>query len=175
MEVIQKVKAAIAGDDEAFISLIDEFKIDLYKTAYAYLKNEHDSLEALQEVTYRAYKAIGSLRTPAYFKTWLIRIMINYCQDTLKKTAQHHFNDEMIRTIGMKDNYAFIEIQEALEKLDGKQRELLLLKYFHDLKLKDIAMIMDRPESTIKTWLTKALSRLKAIMEEEGGKQRVSK
>ena len=77
------IKRAINGDDNAFLQVIDAYKIDLYKTALAYLRNEEDALEAIQEVTYRAYQNISNVRNKQYIKTWLIRIMINYCNDQL--------------------------------------------------------------------------------------------
>ena len=58
----QLVQEAIKGDDQAFLKLIQLFKIDLYKTALSYLRNEEEALEAIQEVTYRAYKSIHSIR-----------------------------------------------------------------------------------------------------------------
>lgn len=84
----QLVIKAIAGNEAAFIELMKMYKIDLYKTGLSFLKNEEEALEAIQEVTYRAYKSIRKIKEPAYFKTWLMRIMINYCQDQLKKKSE---------------------------------------------------------------------------------------
>jgi RNA polymerase sigma factor (sigma-70 family) len=90
------VQKAINGDDEAFLKLMQTYKMDLYKTALAYLGNKEDSLEAIQEVTYRAYRSIYDLQKPAYVKTWLIRIMINYCNDQLKKNKRVLLGDELL-------------------------------------------------------------------------------
>ncbi|MDG5473250.1 sigma-70 family RNA polymerase sigma factor [Jeotgalibacillus sp. ET6] len=171
-DVVQK---AITGDDTAFLQVIHLYKIDLYKTALAFLKDEEEALEAVQEVTYRAYKSIRSLKNPAYIKTWLIRIMINYCQDEQKKHKQMVFHDDKINQIAAADDYSFFELEDAMQMLEDNERELLHLKYFSDLKIKDIAALWNRPEGTIKTWLTKALAKLKEHMTEEGGKRRVSK
>ena len=62
-----------------------EMRSKRYRTALAYLKNEGDALEAVQEVTFRAYEKIHSLKKPEYAKTWLVRIMMNYCRDVLHK------------------------------------------------------------------------------------------
>ncbi|MGD7046014.1 sigma-70 family RNA polymerase sigma factor [Jeotgalibacillus proteolyticus] len=169
------VQKAILGDDTAFLQIIHLYKIDLYKTALAFLKDEEEALEAVQEVTYRAYKSISSLKNPAYIKTWLIRITINYCQDERKKNKQEIFNEDKINQIASEDDYLFVELEDAMQMLDDNERELLHLKYFSDLKIKDIAALWNRPEGTIKTWLTKALAKLKEHMGEEGGKRRVSK
>lgn len=50
----QHVKRAIGGDDQAFVKIMQLYKVDIYKTAIAYLKNSDEALEAVQEVTYRA-------------------------------------------------------------------------------------------------------------------------
>jgi RNA polymerase sigma-70 factor (ECF subfamily) len=57
----------------------------MYKIAYSYFGNEQDALEAIQETTCRAYNNFHKLKQPQYFKTWLIRILINYCIDEKKR------------------------------------------------------------------------------------------
>ncbi|MFC0190164.1 sigma-70 family RNA polymerase sigma factor [Fictibacillus aquaticus] len=160
---------AINGDDEAFLGLMQLYKIDLYKTALSYLHSETEAIEALQEVTYRAYKSIRSLKEPSYVKTWLIRIMINYCNDVLKKKKRLVFDDGLLAAQGVSENHSEMELKDAMLALDDRSREILTLKYFHDLKIKDIADTMQCPEGTIKTWLNKALKSLREKLEEKGG------
>lgn len=167
------VERAIKGDEQAFLSIMHEHKLSLYKTALAYLKNKDEAIEAIQEVTFRAYQNIKTLREPSYVKTWLIRIMINYCQDYIKKNNRVTFDDEYISQLGTNEDYNYIEIEEAMSRLDDTQRQLLHLKYFHDIKIKEIAIMWNRPEGTVKTWLNKALRSLREILEEKGEKGRV--
>jgi RNA polymerase sigma-70 factor (TIGR02954 family) len=169
LETEQLVKKAIKGDDDAFLQLVQTYKVDLYKTALSFLRNEEDGLEAIQEVTYRAYKGIRKLKEASYFKTWLIRIMINYCNDQLKKQRRVFNNEEMLNSIGVSENHSEMELKDAMLGLDDRSREILTLKYFHDLKIRDIAETMDCPEGTIKTWLNKALKALREKLEEKGG------
>ena len=89
------VKKAIKGDQEAFLALMHSYEEALYRAAISYLKNEGDALEAIQEVTYRAYRSIKTVKEPAYFKTWLIRIMMNYCQDVIKKSKREVLDERM--------------------------------------------------------------------------------
>jgi RNA polymerase sigma-70 factor (ECF subfamily) len=156
------------NDDEAFYKLISKYKVQLYKIAYSYFKNEQDALEAVQETTFRAYKNIKKLKQLQYAKTWLIRIMINYCIDEQKRKKKYnHFIYKETEESTTIDNTR-MEIEEAIEKLDSKYRQVIILKYFEDLKIKDIALVMKRPEGTIKTWLNKALKKLKNMLEKEG-------
>lgn len=167
----QLVEKAIAGDEGAFLQLMKHYKVDLYKTALSYLRNEHEAIEAVQEVTYRAYKNIKKVREPAFFKTWLIRIMINYCNDQMKEKKRVVYDDELLSKYWIEDGDLQFEIDEALRSLDESSRELIMLKYIHGLKIKEISAEMDCPEGTIKTWLHKALKLLREKLEEKGGEK----
>lgn len=163
------VKKAIKGDDTAFLQLIHLYKIELYKTALSFLRNEEEALDAVQEVTYRAYKNRKKLKEPIFFKTWLIRIMINYCNDQLKRQKRVVHNEEMILLQGVTHNHTVMELKDAMQDLDDRSREILTLKYFHDLKIKEIAETLQCPEGTVKTWLNKALKALRENLEGNGG------
>lgn len=168
MEVKQLIKKAKKGDDGAFYELMKIHKIRLLKIAISYLKNEGEALEALQEVTFRAYRSIKKVKQPEYFSTWLIRIMINYCHDQIQKKKQMT-DTSLLDNIAETVNYNQpLEIEEALEKIDTRCREVIILKYYHDLKIKDIADILESPESTIKTWLYKGLKELRNQLDERG-------
>lgn len=166
-------KKAIKGDEEAFLTLMHTYEEALYRTAFSYLKNEGDALEAIQEVTYRAYKGIKTVKEPAYFKTWLIRIMMNYCQDVIKKSNREVLEERILTIQGVTEDFTFLELEEALLNLSAYERELLHLKYFEDVKIKDIAVMWNTPEGTIKTRLHKALLALRAGFEEKGEVKRV--
>lgn len=167
------VKKAIKGDEEAFLTLIHSYEEALFRTAISYLKNEGDALEAIQEVTYRAYRSIKTVKEPAYFKTWLIRIMMNYCRDVIKKSKREVFEERILNIQGVTEDFTFLEVEEALLSLSDYERELLHLKYFEDVKIKDIAVMWNTPEGTIKTRLHKALRALRAGFEEKGEVKRV--
>ncbi|MFE8698931.1 sigma-70 family RNA polymerase sigma factor [Cytobacillus sp. FJAT-53684] len=169
MEVKELIKLAKKGDDGAFYELMQLHKVRLLKIAISYLHNEVDALEALQEVTFRSYRSIKKVKQPEYFSTWLIRIMINYCHDQIhkkKSIADTSLLDNIAETVNYNQP---LEIEEALEKIDAHLREVIILKYYHDLKIKDIAEILDSPESTIKTWLYKGLKALRDQLGERGG------
>ncbi|MFD2445408.1 sigma-70 family RNA polymerase sigma factor [Bacillus sp. CGMCC 1.16607] len=163
------VQKAIDGNDEAFLELMQAYKLDLFRTALSFFRKKEDALEAIQEVTYRAYKSIHTIRETSYFKTWLIRIMINYCNDQLKKNKRVVLSDEIFNIQGTSENHEGMELKEAMLDLDDRSREILTLKYFHDLKIKEIASSMQCPEGTVKTWLNKALKSLRGKLEEKGG------
>ncbi|MBS4173380.1 sigma-70 family RNA polymerase sigma factor [Bacillus sp. FJAT-49736] len=173
MELISLVEKAKKGDDTAFYQLVSGQKEQLYRIAMSYLKREEAALEAIQETTFRSYKAIKKLKNPEYFSTWLIRILINYCKDELKKQKRVIHHDDLAVIAGAKEEAFPFEIEEAVYKLDEKFRDVIILKFFHDMKISDIATLLKCPESTVKTWLYKGLKALKHQLEEEGGQKHV--
>ncbi|MGD6793279.1 RNA polymerase sigma factor [Metabacillus indicus] len=162
-------KAAIGGDDRAFLLVMKQHKEQLYRTAYLYLKNENDAIEAVQEVTYRAYKSLKKVKEPSYFTTYLIRIMMNYCHDQLKRQKKVKLDEKLASSGTAADSLHSVEIQEALCSLSEKYQNVIVMKYFQDLKIKEIADQINCPESTVKTRLKKALSLLRKQLEDNGG------
>ena len=159
---------AIRGDDQAFLQFISGNKEALYRTALAYLKNEEDALDAVQEVTMRSYEKIKTLRMPEYAKTWLIRIMMNHCRDILHKRKRYVLEESIVDAEGVSDDFTYLEVEEALQYLSEKDRQLIHLKYLHDIKIKDISDMTSTPEGTVKTRLYKAVKSLRTFLEGKG-------
>lgn len=166
MEIIELLKKAKKGDDGAFYEVMQMHKVRLLKIALSYLRNEGEALEALQEVTFRAYQSINKVKEPEYFSTWLIRIMLNYCHDQQKKKKRVAYTNVDKNMAEIVDYSNGLVIEEALQKIDSDCREVIILKYYHDLRIKDIAEILEKPESTIKTWLYKGLGALRQQLDE---------
>ena len=82
------LKKAAAGDHQAIMELIEQDEEVLYPIAYTYLKNEQDALDAMQEMTYKALKKMHTIKQPEFGRTWLVRVLINCCNDMLKKRIQ---------------------------------------------------------------------------------------
>lgn len=168
MRVEDLVKAAQKGDDEAFYMLIAENKDKLYSVAYCYLKSHEDVLEAIQEVTCRAYVKLNKLKEPKYFNTWLIRIAINYCIDEQKRRKKLIFMESDGVVEEHKNNLNKLIVEEAIEKLSPKCKEVIILKYFQDMTIADISKVVEAPEGTIKTWLKKGLEELRDQLNKGG-------
>ncbi|WEK54458.1 MAG: sigma-70 family RNA polymerase sigma factor [Candidatus Cohnella colombiensis] len=166
------IRAARQGDDEAFYSLMVHHREQLYRIAFSYLKNEADALEAIQEVTFRAYVQLGKLKEPSYFSSWLIRILLNYCADEIKKLARRKEEHQHPRESPVESQeHALLErmqLEFAVDQLDPHYQTVIQLKYYHDLTITEIAKTLQKPEGTIKTWLHKALSGLRLHMKKGG-------
>lgn len=158
-------KRAIAGDEQALVKLLTRHEDTLYRTAYAYLKNEHDAIEAVQELTYRALKKIHTVKEPAYVATWLVRVIINICLDVKKKQEKIVYAHDV--EIASTDQQPF-EIADIIASLPTEQQELIYLKYFQDMKNGDIAQLKQIPEGTVKSRLHTTLKRLRLLIGKEG-------
>lgn len=166
----EKVRAAQSGDDEAFYELMLQHRERLYRVAYPYLQNEGECLEAIQEVTYRAYRELPKLKEPQFFSTWLIRILINDCHDRIKRN-QRFISQETLPELATEHDGLDIDrldISEALSRIEPKYRTILQLKYFEDMTVVEIAHTLNKPEGTIKTWLHQGLKGLRKSLEKGG-------
>jgi len=165
-----KIKLAQKGDDDAFYELLSQRKTQLYKTAYAYVKNKEEAMDIVSETVYKAYISIKKLKEPSLFNTWITRILINTSLDYLKKNSrvvslEENDNYDTLK-VSLEDD-RIIDLKLAVDKLNGKYKTIVILKYFHDLTLVEIAKILQCPLGTVKTMLYKALGELRLDLKEE--------
>ena len=170
MEEILLVKKAIKGDRNSFEELINIYFDRLYKEAYLRCKYEDDAKEIVQETIYKAYKNINTLKEPKYFKTWISKILINVANDYLRKNGMidlNHKEDDYICEVHNDNNVEVkIDLYNAIDELEDKYKDAIILRYINDLKLEEISIILDRPVNTIKTHLRKAIKDMKNLLKE---------
>ena len=143
------ISKAKQGDSESFISLIESNKSEMYKISYSILHNDADAADAISETILKCWRNIGTLRKEKYFKTWLIRILINNCNDIIRKNS---------RTIYM-ESYEGIEpcteeseesISEYFDMLPDNYKLIMTLYYSHGFKVREIAQMLNMNENTVK-------------------------
>ncbi|WP_019156394.1 sigma-70 family RNA polymerase sigma factor [Robertmurraya massiliosenegalensis] len=163
MNHIKLIKKAKAGDADAFEELLMLYSDQLYRTAFLYMGNREDALDVVQETSYKAFIAIKTLKKNKYFATWLTKILINSAYDFLKKRKRDLPCENMEQFISTKEVYNIeqIDLFRAIENLKETHRAAIILFYFQDLQIKDIATIMDIPENTVKTYLHRGKEQLK--------------
>ena len=163
------VMAAQCGDHEAFHQLVSMNKRKLHSIAVAYLKDENDALEAIQETTCRAYTKLAKLKEPKYFQTWLIRILIRCCIDEQKRKRKMMPLFQVTEPLAADLELDFkMSMEMAINLLAPKLRHIIILKYYEDMTLSEIANLLEKPEGTVKTWLNKALKELRMHLSKEG-------
>jgi len=154
-------------DKKLFLKLIDERKEVLYKTAYMYVKNQQDALDILDETIYKAYSSINKIREEKYFNTYVTRILINSSIDFIRKNKKIVYVEEIVSEDserGFKEEK--LDLFTAIDKLPEMEKTIIILKYFQDLKIKEISEVLKKPESSIKNYLHKALTSLRCDLKE---------
>ncbi|MBE1556232.1 sigma-70 family RNA polymerase sigma factor [Sporosarcina limicola] len=160
MNYIKLVKKAIKGDEAAFETLIVDQSDKLYRTAFLYVRNKEDTLDVLQETTYKAFISMDQLKHPEYFSTWIIKILIRTAYDVLNRkkkiilTGDEFF--ESVTEIRTEKIELRLDLTEAISTLNLHYQTVIILFYYHDLPISKIAETMNKPEGTIKTYLHRA-------------------
>jgi len=159
-EHTELVRRAIKQDEAAFEQLILLHSEQLYRTAYVYVKNEQDALDVVQETVYKAFISIGQVKEPKYFVTWLTKILIRNCYRVLN---QQTVVADLIEQIPMKDSSReeHLDLIDALSHLRKEYRDVLVLFYFHDVPMKEIASFIGITLNTVKTHLKRGREELK--------------
>ncbi|MBU5346056.1 sigma-70 family RNA polymerase sigma factor [Paenibacillus lautus] len=158
-ELEHEVKRAQRGDREAFIRLFRRLEPELYGLAKSILKRDEDCADAFQETTLKAYKSLSTLQKPKYFKTWVIRILINECNQLLRsreRTVVMAEVPERIRTSNYYEDSHKLDLREAVERLDESLRIVIHLFYFQDLPIKEIASVLDITDGAVRARLHRA-------------------
>lgn len=157
-----------------FTKLIEENKLKFYKTAKVILKNDDDIYDALQEALISMYQNYEQLKEKKYFSTWATRIVINKCYDFLRKNRNNIIPiDEKVENdmkIAKYDQYEVDEygIKDAMKYLNEDLKLIMVLYYYDNYSVKEISQIINIPEGTVKSRLSKAREVLKQKLDKEG-------
>ncbi len=138
-----------------------------YRMAYSYVRNEADAMDVVQEASYKAIYNASKLRNPEYVDTWIGRIVINAAMEVLRKSSR--FEQEIAdEDASYETEFADLDLREALEHLDPKDRSIIELRFFEDLDLNSISNMLGENLSTVKSRLYRALRKLKLDLGDEG-------
>lgn len=170
MDLIRRCQA---GDEEAFAALFQQYKNLVYKTAYLLLDSAEEAEDVLQEVFIQLHRSLSTFEpTKGAFTTWLHRVTVNRCLSRQRKHRLLLSSLESLASLGrsastsVQDHLEEEEIvQQALRRLSGKLRAVVILRYYWGLSYAEIAQILDIPLGTVKSRLDLALRTLHKEME----------
>ncbi|KQU24722.1 RNA polymerase subunit sigma-70 [Bacillus sp. Leaf13] len=149
---------------------ITERQENLYRLAFYYVKNKEDALDIVQESIRKALASSSKIKDAASIDSWLYKIIVRTALDVLRKNKKLTIaDDETIEYLrsGEEDHYRDLDLQRAMEGLSIKYKTVVILRFFEDLKLEEIAEVLEENVSTIKTRLYKALQLLRINMTEQ--------
>jgi len=153
--------------EKELVAFIMNNKEDFYRLAYSYVKNQNDAIDIVQDSIQKAITSCGKLKNDTSIKAWFYRIVVNTSLDYLRKKKKLEVVDEEtieLYSSGKNDVYANIDLERSLESLPNKYRSIIVLRFFEDLKIEEVAEILQESPSTIKTRLYKALELLRIKM-----------
>ena len=154
-------------DRDEFARRTEAIRARLYRTAYLYLGSEADALEAVDEAVYQALRALKKLREPAFFETWLTRIVLNECRRELRRRSRLAPEEALPESAGPVD-YDALPLKEAIRRLPEELRTVIILRFFAGYTQAETAAALDIPQGTAATRQRRALELLRLELGEEG-------
>ena len=175
------------GKPEAFDRLYAEYHLPLYRTALLILGNREDAEDVLQETFVTAYLHIRDLRSENGLKSWLFQILTHIAYRAGKKKSREipvelgslgkdnmesrlllAGSDAVVQPVDSAEEIQGRIFRNALLRLDPMHREVLVLYYYDELSVKEIAKICRCLEGTVKSRLYNARKKLMKALEQEG-------
>lgn len=139
-----------------------------YRLAYSYVHNQEDANDIVQNGAYKALRSSHTLKNSEYAETWVYRIMLNECFQYFRYPKLLSYDaiqeENGVEVGGIEDNYANIDLQRAIDALPKKDKAIIILKYFEDKTLEDIAYILDENINTVKSRLYRSMKKLHTIL-----------
>lgn len=172
METFRLVKQAKQGDKDALLQLLLTTKDEYYRLALAYMGNEHDALDALEEMIVIVYENIGKLKKWNAFYSWSKTILVNCCKQMLRKKNKTVLFEDWHSVNGHEtlSHNPFDRLDSKLDfapmfmQLNENQREAIQLKYIHDLDYRTIAQMTNVSIGTVKSRVFHGLKKLKQML-----------
>lgn len=155
--------------EEKLYQMIEKYEKELLRMCCVYLRDMSMAEDAVQETFLKAYKGLNSFRGNSRERTWLIRIAINVCND-MRRSAWFRFIDKKVDVDRLEipradQNDVSISLMMEIMRLPHKYMEVVLLYYYEDLKLNQIAEALGMSESMVSRRLRKAREMLKGMLE----------
>jgi RNA polymerase sigma-70 factor (ECF subfamily) len=162
------IHRAQAGEKDAFRALVEKYRNVMFGTAYLMTRDRGLAEDSVQEALLQMWRHLPSLRQKDSLKAWLMRIVVNEVNRQRRKkqilTVPLEYApeiaddcDDTVTTLIREEDRQ--RIRQALEVLPTEVREAVILRYFSDLTVPEVAAVMGKPEGTIKSRLSRALQR----------------
>ncbi|MBW2466599.1 MAG: RNA polymerase sigma factor [Deltaproteobacteria bacterium] len=177
LKITELVDKAREGNRWSFQELVSIYQEDIYRFVYYRTFSQMDAEDITQEIFVQAYRKINSLNDSRKFRSWLYSIAVNRCNDFLRKkryltllrirSAQEQELTGENRGMGKDDNGSmekaefWKKVRSLVNKLSTMEREVFTLRFMDHRNINEIATILDKSESTVKTHLYRALNKVR--------------
>ncbi len=175
------VKRAKKGDEKAFGEIVALYQKAVYNSALYIAKNAEDALDISQEVFFKLWKTLDGFKCEASLKTWIAKITrtcaIDYVRSRNSKSSLSLAPDDEEKEIELIDteenpqeNYRKKEeaeaVRRAVSSLQSPTKEIIIMREFQNLSYAEIAALLNIPEGTVKSRISRGREQLKEILKE---------
>jgi|SRR5579864_2267094 len=159
------IRLAKAGDRQAFDDLVTPLMPQGFRLAYGMLFDREAAQDAVQEAALRAWRKLANVRPDAEIRPWFLAIVANKCRDVAggrwRSVLKFAVSPEQ-QTGGHEDRVVVgADVRAALRRLPFEQREVLVLRYYGDLSVDEIAAIVHVPAGTVKSRINRGIAAMR--------------
>jgi RNA polymerase sigma-70 factor (ECF subfamily) len=159
------IRRAKAGDRSAFDDLISPLMNQAFRLAYGILFDREAAHDAVQEAAFRSWRKLANLRPDTEMRPWFLAIVVNQCREVIRGRwwSVLRFGTAPEKDPGGYEDDVVIgaDLRAALRRLPFEQREVLVLRYYGDLSLEDIASAVHIPVGTVKSRINRGLAAMR--------------
>ncbi len=157
----------LAGDEDAFASLYKQYSVKAYRTALLITGNVQTAEDTVQETFVQCCRTLKKLKSPKAFGSYFYRTLTRTAWKLSTKDRLNLPLEDSILADTSVENKSYSELYAAVASLDTKLRTTIILFYFNDMSIKDIARITGTLEGTVKSRLHTARGKLSQILKKE--------
>jgi RNA polymerase sigma-70 factor, ECF subfamily len=170
------IKKVQQGDSTAFTELVHRWHAKIHRFAFRFFADADEASEITQKTFIKTYQKIGELEEPDRFGAWIYRVANNLCLDELKRAGRRKSTsleawleqdvqaDSHSPAADLQKKELSEILQQALLMLPDEQRTVIILKEYEGLKFREIAEILEEPESTVKSRMYYGLKSTRRIL-----------
>jgi RNA polymerase sigma-70 factor (ECF subfamily) len=177
-DTAELITRSSSGDPDAIESLVHTYTSTVYRLAVSMLYDAAEAEEATQDTLLLVIKRLPSYRGEASFTTWLYAVTLNVCRDRLRKRRAHKRLTQVLQVLlrvkhetheqieqRVIEHEADAAVWEAIKALPDKEREVVVLRYYHQLRQDCIAQILGVSDRTVRTRLSAAHTALRTALQ----------
>ena len=182
MDEAQAIQRSQNGESDPFRFLVERYGKVLYGTAYLMTQDKGLAEDMVQETFLLAWRSLRSFWAGASFKPWVVRILVNRIMaERRKKSVPQEQAVQAEAAIPSPSNpeqevltrEVRLQVRRAIDTLSQEARDAILLRYYSELTVPEIAQALGWREGTVKSRLHRALSRLRDLLREEPAAEHV--
>lgn len=155
------------SEHERFADLIRTQGRSMFRVARAILDSDTDAEDAVGEAILRAWQSFGELRKPECAKSWVLKITVNCARSQRRKQSRVIYLDDMEQAAGAAGEAEPSGLWDTVRRLPEAQRTVVLLYYYEEMSVAEIAHTLGLPQGTVKSRLSRGREKLRELLREE--------